>query len=101
MTNTGIGAGELLYFTSGEYSDYCVMICVIARKEFDLEEAAQLFRAEWKWPEGDWRDEDEEPPKYAFINWLCANEYVNVATAREIHLGSYGELDFGKAGLDD
>lgn len=90
MSESQLNAGQIVHFTHGEYSDYTSSgLCVVV-KPFDLAEQLNRFvEAVLK------TDEYEHPQcnEQNFIGWLCAQELMVAAEHREIHLGSYGDIE--------
>lgn len=82
----------LILLTSGEYSDYSVMATVRPLKSFNMGDAVEAFKAQWKPDPGSaWRP--SEPGPSELLAWLNREGYVEDAETEEIHLGSYGELN--------
>jgi len=77
--NLKIGAGEVLVFTDGSYSDYGINGYAVSTKSFDLKEEAHLFR----------KTKRSYPSYCEFIPYLIAKELLVPVAHREIHLGSY------------
>lgn len=84
-----VKAGELLAFSTGEYSDYSVQMFCRALKDIDMSvvEAFQSLPEEktkepWAWDSTD-----------RFQTYLEENGYVERLAYKEVHLGSYGRLD--------
>jgi hypothetical protein len=83
-------AVALILLSSGEYSDYGVMGAFRPCKSFNVGEALDAFRAQWK-PEAN--SYSSAPGPQDFAAWLAKEGYVEDANTEEIHLGSYGDID--------
>ena len=83
--NTKVMRGEIILFSSGEYSDYSYAGQVIFTKDCELKEARDKYK-----------EHCQKTKEYAdsgsFVTFLCALEFCLPLQCREIHLGSYGEL---------
>ena len=80
-----IKRGQLLAITKGEYSDYYLVDHMRACKDFDTQEAQELFKKEVY---VEWRFEEINK----FLAWLITNGYVTPCETNEVievHLGSY------------
>jgi hypothetical protein len=87
-TNTKISAGEVVVITRGEHSYYRIEGYVVAKTDFDMQSAIDVFKSQSQ------RDDDDD--QYAkFIAWLVINEKAVPVEHREIHIGSYGSLELG------
>ena len=86
--NTTVSAGELVRLTYGIYSDFGVVADLIARRDFDVKAALQSYKQNHK-P----KNENDEPDERGFAAFLCINHYTVEAASREIHVGSFGDLD--------
>ena len=88
-----IKKGQIITFSEGEYSDYCVKALVSASKEFSVKEK-----------QGEWELECTDPDNNKhmsrqlkvdginFLPWLVLQGLVEYADGLEIHMGSYGIL---------
>lgn len=96
-----VDAGEILAFSEGEYSDYGYRGHVVAIKDFDL---GQMMRQHIS--ERIEQYAEEYSPTDGFETFLVASGVVVPLTCREVHIGSYGNVDpdFGamfEAGIFD
>lgn len=89
---TKVLRGEIILFSSGEYSDYGYRGQVIFTKDCELKEARDTYKAHCK------KTKESADPG-GFVTFLCALEFCVPLQCREIHLGSYGEL-LGEDTLD-
>ena len=90
MTNElKFGPGKVIFFSEGEYSDYGYCGRVVTLRDLDLRAVADEFRRQYKAT-----DEYDTPDPDSFVAWLCANQYVVEIDSNEVHLGSYGRLEF-------
>lgn len=80
----------LILLSTGEYSDYSVMGAFRPARAFNMGDACEAFKAQWKPAEGAYSS-------YAgpsdFAAWLAKEGFVEDAATEEIHLGSYGEIE--------
>ena len=79
--------GELLSFSTGEYSDYGVVAFTKVLKDFDEHEVGEKYLAE----------HPEERKSYslresAFMNYLTLNGYVEDLEYKEWRYSEYGNL---------
>ena len=94
-TNNYFNAGQLVYFTSGEYSDYQIKDTFLALRNLstaDAQSLASSIRAHAK-AEGKkvgWYDGN---PQEEFLSALLRDGYLLSINCTEKHLGSYGELE--------
>lgn len=98
MGNTKVSAGEIVHFTSGEYSCYGIEGSFVFCKNCDLEELLIDFAKEKK--EEVIAEEYYEEAIEAFLAWLVINGWAVGFNTREVHLGAYGRLVLGKTVLD-
>ena len=94
-TNNYFNAGQLVYFTSGEYSDYQIKDTFLALRNLstaDAQSLASSIRAHAKavgkkvgWYDGN--------PQEEFLSALLRDGYLLSINCTEKHLGSYGELE--------
>ena len=97
-----INKGEIITLSEGEYSDYCVNGVFKVLKDFDTEDVKQLLAIhhgaesfeqlidiDWQHDKKMWMFE----PRKAYIGYLNSNGYIEDVDYREIHLGSYGDLN--------
>jgi len=85
-----IMAGHLLFFSSGEYSDYGYNGHYVALKDITsslIESIKNDVNAQAAKPEG-WRLDKHEK----FIARMISEGYLLSLTVSELHLGSYGDL---------
>jgi hypothetical protein len=88
--NTEISAGEIIVLTSGEYSDYGIVGYIVAKINFDIKEAIDLFKQETKdYSECGYINDAHN----RFIAWLVITERAVPVEYRELHIGSYCELE--------
>ncbi len=96
--NLDVQAGKLIVFSRGEYSDYGYRGAFVALVHITPDmfmEAAEAAKAKAReendkdsWSEGsEYGADDKFIPELVRRGWLLDVEY------REIHTGSYGELD--------
>ena len=94
-TNNYFNAGQLVYFTSGEYSDYQIKDTFLALRNLstaDAQSLASSIRAHAKAEEKKvgWYD---GKPQEEFLSALLRDGYLLSINCTEKHLGSYGELE--------
>jgi hypothetical protein len=92
--NIELKAGQLVVFSTGEYSDYGYRGSYVVLRDVpatEMVEIADQVRAEVKAEEEKtgWSDGVHQKFQAALIRRACLAD-INL---REIHLGSYGELD--------
>ena len=95
-TNTKLDIGKIINFSSGEYSNYGYVGNVVALKSFDLKDALEDFEPAFAAEQalrGLKSDYLDDPSPQDFVAWLCAHSYVVEIEAREVHLGSYGDIE--------
>lgn len=98
-------AGDLICFSTGEYSDYHISGHFVALEDISTthfqdarEDAEARYRAADKAQDA-WKRESGEPyPQYvnkheAFIAALIRNGLLVSVAVAEHHIGSYGEID--------
>lgn len=87
--------GDILYLTSGEYSDYNMRLSVKVIKGFDTKKIQTKFLNYFNSltdPEtgesfDDYRQID------CFVPWIIREGYIEeLEEAKELHLGSYGKI---------
>ncbi|ENQ1627738.1 hypothetical protein ACEOHO_004104 [Vibrio vulnificus] len=95
--------GELIALSTGEYSDYCVNGLVRALKDFD----ASVLLEEWA-AENAVLLEDTNMVRYtrkvcrekengmSFLGWLNKNGYTEDVKYRELHTGSYDDVELSE-----
>jgi hypothetical protein len=81
---TAVTQGELIAFTTGEYSDYCFNGLWRALKDCDLSELGAAYLNERPDQRHDYSFEREQ-----FYAWLVAQGYFEYVPVREFHAGSY------------
>ena len=94
-TDNYLNSGQLIHFTSGEYSDYQIKDTFLALRDLstaDAESLADGIRAHAKaeeekvgWYAGE--------PQEEFLSALLRDGYLLSINCTEKHLGSYGELE--------
>lgn len=87
---TSGGAKTLILLSSGEYSDYGLMGAFRPMKAFNVGDALEAFKAQWKPEPGTYCS---SPGPSDFAAWLAKEGYIEDAPTEEIHLGSYGDID--------
>ena len=90
--NTKVTRGEIVLFSSGEYSDYSYVGQVIFTKDCDLKVVKDVYKEHCK-------KTKETTDSGGFVTFLCALEFCLPLQCKEVHLGSYGEL-LGEDTLD-
>jgi hypothetical protein len=88
---TEIKVGEVVAFSSGEYSDYRIGSFAKVLKPLNAEvwetmRVACTVPPEYD-PEGDPRFDE-----YKAVPWLVANGYIEEVTYTELHLGDFNRL---------
>ena len=88
-----IKKGQIITFSEGEYSDYCVEALVSASKEFNVKER----QGEWELEHTDPDNEKHKSRRLKvdginFLPWLVLHGLVGYVDDIEIHTGSYGIL---------
>lgn len=73
--------GSLVYFTTGEYSDYLVHGVFQTLVDCDLPALAKQYI-----------ENDKEAKPDDFPSWLVSKQYVDPVDATEVWLGSYGRF---------
>lgn len=81
-------AGRVIFFTSGEYSDYCIRGTVVTLKEVNILTLIEEFK-NFHQP----KHQYDYPHPDGFVTWLITSGYVFPADTEEVHLGSYGDLN--------
>lgn len=94
-TDNYLNAGQLVHFTSGEYSDYQIKDTFLALRDLSTDDAKSLaggIRAH--------AEAEEEKvgwylgkPQEEFLSALLRDGYLLSINCIEKHLGSYGELE--------
>lgn len=79
--------GKIILFSEGRYSDYGYCGNVVTIAELNIKQAIDDYKAQYK-PKDKW----DTPEPSSFVAWLCATQKCVEIDAREIHLGSYGDL---------
>lgn len=74
--------GHVIVFTEGEYSDYRLSGFIVAAEDIDIIALSKEFTSSRK----DYNISD-------FPSWLISKGYGLPIAYREIHIGSYGELE--------
>ena len=90
-----LNAGQLVHFTSGEYSDYQIKDTFLALRDLSTADAKSLvdgIRAHAKAEEEKvgWYGGE---PQEEFLSALLRDGYLLSIICTEKHLGSYGELE--------
>jgi hypothetical protein len=100
MTDTlKYSAGTIIHMECGEYSDSRTAGLLVCLKDLDLEalaaqwfsEHSQSLAKEARDNKGYWAWVSEQE----FVGWLCANQHCAGLAHQGLHIGSYGELEFG------
>ena len=94
-TDNYFNAGQLVYFTSGEYSDYQIKDIFLALRDLstaDVQSLASGIRAHAKAEEKKvgWYNGE---PQEEFLSALLRDGYLLSINCTEKHLSSYGELE--------
>ena len=94
-TDNYLNAGQLVHFTSGEYSDYQIKDTFLVLRDLstaDVKSLADVIRAHAKaeekkvgWYHGE--------PQEEFLSALLRDGYLLSINCTEKHLGCYGELE--------
>ena len=82
MENPNFNRGEVIVFSSGEYSDYSLCAFIVAIEDLNLDELGQ----EWKALQKDKTYLDMD----TFPSWLIAKGLAMPVTYSEVHVGDYG-----------
>jgi hypothetical protein len=100
---TGFAAGELMYFSSGAYSDYSVDGVFKVQKAFELEDVISVYRDEFctkheyinyfKQPSVDWKENYQADGYIGFIAWMTREGYVDPIAYKEVHISDYTGFD--------
>lgn len=93
-----ISAGDLVVFSSGEYSSYSYMAVTRCEIDFTHEDLLKALEASEAYEETRGRYSGFDEAK--FVAYLTTKGPFKALTCRELHLGDYGELaieDFGNA----
>ena len=99
-----IKAGELVAFTTGEYSDYSVSILLRAKTDFtneDMLNAVEKSGACGMVESYIYNEPQERFDEDKLIAYLASLDCFEEVSAREIHLGDYGRVaidDYGYLG---
>lgn len=88
---TQINPGDVVAFSSGEYSDYRVGSFARALKPITKEVWEELGKACSKPPEWD-KDGDPRFDEYKAVPWLVARGYIEEIEYHEMWMGDYGRL---------
>ncbi len=86
-----IKKGQIIAFSEGEYSDYCVNALVVCIREFDLKEN----KAYWELKHTTIKDcryrdrQIKRPDGIGFLPWLVSQGLVEDVDYIEIHTGDY------------
>lgn len=87
-TEQTVKAGEILLVTQGQYSDYSCTAIMRAERDFDIAEVKALYLAEFPEQAEEYNAEHEQ-----FVGWLSSCGYATDVPHRELHAGSYGNLE--------
>jgi hypothetical protein len=92
-------AETIIHMECGEYSDSRTAGLLVCLKDLDLEAlAAQWFEEHARSLAQESRGNDEVwvwVSEQEFVGWLCANQFCAGLNHQGLHIGSYGELEFG------
>lgn len=80
-------AGDIVAFSSGEYSDYGYVGHVVITRRCDMCNLVQEFKDNFI-PEYD----GDDPSHDGFVSWLVITGRAVPFSPTEVHLGSYGQL---------
>lgn len=94
IQNISIKAGELICFSSGEYSDYSYRGHFVGLQDVQQDDMNELVES----VKEDFAKLEEEPSYYGDIRELFTSACIKrgwllCIDCREIHIGSYGELE--------
>lgn len=84
-------AGQLICFSKGCYSDYCIIDHFICLKDLN-EDVFKTYEEIY-----DQKSEKRYYNQDLFISLLIRDGYLMIIDCPEIHLGSYGELEISRS----
>lgn len=87
--------GQLITFSSGEYSDYCVDGLVEVIIEFDFNELKNTYENEHTCKDVNSDVRRIKKGHVSFLSFLVNKGLVKKRDYLEIHVGSYGESEIG------
>lgn len=87
-----INKGQIIAFTNGQYSDYCLRDHMRALEDFQTADKMNEFKASPEFQSVNCWEQDD-----AFMAWLVKTGIVEPLGDEvvEWHIGSYGELSAG------
>jgi len=103
---TGFQVGEVVYFSTGGYSDYSVDGVFSVEKNFELDDVVSTYREKYctkhEYPSYfdktqtvvTWKITNHYSDDHvSFIAWLTKEGYISPVDSKEIHIGDYGQCD--------